>query len=29
MADTVDQKTIYSGKRYHTVHRSNQSDGTG
>lgn len=29
MADVVDQKTIYSGKRYHTVHRINQSDGTG
>lgn len=29
MADTVDQKTIYSGSRYHAVHRSNQSDGTG
>lgn len=29
MADVVDQKTIYSGRRYHTVHRNNQSDGTG
>lgn len=29
MADAVDQKTLYSGKRYHIVHRTNRSDGTG
>lgn len=29
MADVVDQKTIFSGRKYHIVHRNNQSDGTG
>lgn len=29
MADTVDSKILFSGKRYHVVHRVNQSDGTG
>jgi hypothetical protein len=29
MADVVDSKVVFSGKRYYIVHRTNQSDGTG